>query len=248
VSIVKNFLVLAFYFAVVNGIALLCIVWAVISLVRGEYLTIVVVLGFALAFVGLEASLVLVLRGKVRPRVEFDDEGTTIRPDRAADGFLRWATVAMAIAVATYAIFAPQGRIDIPLPYGNQRMWDVVAIGLTLAGIVNLWRTFKRGGVSFVRLTPSGFEMSQGSSSMDGLWDDVVAITDRRLDRSPPFRAMIFVKFRDDRVRTLVVDSYTPGGDVMRRFLRYYWLNSDHRAELADGRAIERLSEFEGKS
>jgi hypothetical protein len=245
---VKNFLALAFYFAVVNGLALLSVAWMVVALRRGEYFTTVVVLGFALAFVGLEASLVLVIRGKVRPRVEFNSEGTTIRPDRTADGLLKWGTVAAVIAVATYAIFAPQGKIDIPLPYGNQRMWNIVAIGLTLAGIVSLWRTFERGGVSFVRLTPSGFEMSQGSSSMDGVWHDVVAITDRRPEKPPPFRAMIFVKSRDDRVRTLVVDSYTPGGDAMRRFVRYYWLNPDHRDELTDGRAIERLSEFEGKS
>jgi hypothetical protein len=83
---------------------------------------------------------------------------------------------------------------------------------------------------------------------MDGLWGDVVAITDRRPEKSPPLRAMIFVKFRDDRVRTLVVDSYTPGGDAMRRFVRYYWLNSNHRDELTDRRAIERLSEFEVES
>jgi hypothetical protein len=248
VSTVKNLLALGFVFVVVTGLALLSIVWTVISFGRGEYLTTVVVLGFALSFVGLEASLALVLLGKVRPRVKFDDKGTTIRPDRAADSLLKWGTVAVAIAVATYAIFAPQGKIDIPVPYGNQRMWAIVAIGITVAGIVSLWRTFKRGGVGFIRLTTSGFEMSQGSSSMDGVWDDVVAITDRRPDKPPPLRAMIFVKFRDDRVRTLVVDSYTPGGDAMRRFVRYYWLNSDHRAELTDGRAMERLSDFEAKS
>lgn len=241
-----RFLVLAFYFAVTNGMALLCIVWAVISLGRGEWLTTVVVLGVALSFVGFEASLLLVLRGKVRPRVGFDYEGTTIRPDRAADGFLKWATVPLAIAVATYAIFALQGKIDIPVPYGNQRMWGTIAIGLTLAGIVSLWRTFRPGGVSFVRLSPSGFEMSQGSSSMKGEWGDVVAISDRRPEKSPPLRAMIFIKFRDDRFRTLVVDSYTPGGDAMRRFVRYYWLYPDRRDELTDGRAIERLSELEG--
>jgi len=34
----------------------------------------------------------------------------------------------------------------------------------------------------------------------------------------------------------------------MRRFVRYYWLNSNHRDELTDGRAIERIFEFEGKA
>jgi hypothetical protein len=248
VSNVRNFLVLAFYFAMVNGIALLCIVWAVISLGRGEYLTIIVVVGFAFAFVGLEASLVLVLRGKVRPRVEFDDEGTTIRPDRAADGFLKWGTVAVAISVATYAIFAPQGRIDIPLPYGNHRMWDIVAIGLTLTGIVNLWQTFRRGGLSFQRLNARGFELGQGVSSVRGEWDDVTDIADHRPRKSSPLRATLFVTFRDGRTRTQAIDQYTPNGEALRRLVRYYWLNPDHRDELSDGRAIERLSEFEGKS
>lgn len=245
---VKNFLVLAFYFAAVNAFAVLCLVWAVISLGRGEYLTVVVVLGLALAFVGLEASLVLVIRGRVSPRAEFGDQGTTIRPDRAVDGLLQWATVAAVAAMATYAIFTPQGRIDIPLPYGNQRMFTIVAIGVALTGIVNLWQMFKRGGLSFQRLTADGFELGQGVSSVHGEWDAVADIADRRPGKPPPLRATLFVKFRDGRTRTQAIDSYTPGGDALRRLVRYYWVNPDQRDELTDGRAIERLAKLEGKA
>lgn len=244
----KNFLILTFYFAVVNGLALLSTVWAVISLGRGEYLTTVVVLGFALAFVGIEASLILVIREKVRHRVEVDDEGTTIRPDRAVDGLLQWGTIAAVVAVATYAIFAPQGKIDIPVPYGNHRMFVIVAIGVALTGIVNVWQTFRRGGLSFLRLTPDEFELGQGISSVHGEWDEVADIADHRPGKPSPFRATLFVTFRDGRTRTQVVDSYTPGGEALRRLMRYYWLNPDRRAELTDGKAIERLAEFASKS
>jgi hypothetical protein len=247
-SPVKNFLALAFYFVVLDGLAISCIVWAVISFGRDEYLTVVVVLGIAVMCIGLTSSLVLVMCRKVSPRAELRDQGISIRPDRVVDDLIKVGIVGGYIATALYAIFTPLGKIDIPQPPGNHQYVVVVAAGGAIWGIFDLWRTFKRGGVSFVRLTPTGFEMSQGSSSMNGVWDDVSAITDRRPEKSPPFRAMIFVKFRDDRIRSLVVDSYTPGGDAMRQLVRYYWLNADKRDELTNGRAIERLAEFGGKA
>jgi hypothetical protein len=241
---VKNFLLLAFYFLLVNGLTVLSAAWAVISLGRGEYPTAVVVVTFALAFVGLETALLLVMRGKVRPRAEFDKQGTMVRPDRAVDRLLQWATVAVVIAMATYAIFTPLGRIDIPLPYGK-RMFLILAIGAAFTGIANLWTLFKRGGVGFLRLDPHGLELGQGISSVDGVWDDTTDIADRRPDKSPPFRATLFVVFHDGRTRTVAIDSYTPRGEALRRFVRFYWLNPDHRGELTDGRAVERLADFE---
>jgi hypothetical protein len=243
VSRVKNFLLLTFYFLVVNGLVLLCVVWACICLARGEFLTLVVVLAFAFAFVGLECSLLLVMRGKVKPRAEFVGRATTIRPDKTVDGLLMWATIAAVIAVTTYAIFTPLGMIDIPLPYGK-RMFLVLAIGAALTGIANVWRLFKRGGNSFLTLDPLSLELGQGVSSVDGAWDDIADIADRRPGKSPPFRATLFVVFHDGRTRTVAIDSYTPKGTALRRFVRFYWLNSDHREELTDGRAIDRLAEF----
>jgi hypothetical protein len=59
---------------------------------------------------------------------------------------------------------------------------------------------------------------------------------------------MVFVRFREGRTRTQVVDSYTSGGTALRRLVRYYWINPDQRAELTDGKAIERLAELEGSA
>lgn len=244
----KNFLVLAFYLVVVNGVALLSIVWAIISLQRGEFVTTAMVLGIALAFIGIESALLITLIGKVRPRAALGDDETIIRPDRVVDGFIRWATVAAVFAMATYAIFTPQGRIDIPLTHGDHRWFLIIAIGASLTGVANLWTMHKRGGASFLRLDPAGFEMGQGVSSVHGEWSDIADITDRRPGKPPPLRGTLCMTLKDGRTRTQVVDSYTPGGDALRRLVRYYWINSDHRDELADGSALQRLAEYGASS
>jgi hypothetical protein len=124
-------------------------------------------------------------------------------------------------------------------------MWSIAAIGVTLTGITNLWSLFKRGGNSIQRLSPRGFELSQGVSSVNGEWDDVVEMADRRPGKRPPIRATLVVTFSDGKVRTQAIDSYTPGGEALRRLVRYYWINPDRRDELTDGRAIERLAEYQ---
>ena len=241
----KNALGLCFYFAAINGLVVLCAVTAVLSVDRGEYPTAVVVAGIALAFAGIESALIVTLTGKVKPRVHVSDGETTIRPDLVVDRLLTWATAVGVSAIAVYAIFAPQGRIDLPLPYGSQRAWSIAAIVLTLTGIANLVSLFKRGGNSFQRLDSRGFELGQGLSTVRGEWDDVVEISEHRSGKSPPLRGSLFVEFSDGKVRSQAVDSYTPKGKALRRLLRYYWINPGKRDELADGRAVGRLAEFE---
>lgn len=243
----KNFLVTAFAFLTINGLVILCLATAANSIGRGEYATVVVVLGIALAFAGVEAAVILVLRGRVEPRMKVGNRETTIRPDLMFDRLTLWATVIVVIAVAVYAICAPQGKIDLPLPYGSQRMWSIAASVLTVVGLANIWSLFKRGGNSFQRLNPRGFELGQGVSSVRGEWDDVIEITDRRPGKSPPLRSTLFVEFRDGKIWAQAVDSYTPGGEALRRLVRYYWINTDKREELANGSACERLREFEDK-
>src|SRR3954452_1954618 len=148
----KKALALGFCFVVVNGLVLMCVIGAVVSVGRGEYPTVAVTVGLALGFLGVESAVILALAGKVKPRIAVRDGETTIRPDLVFDRLLLWATVVAVVAIATYAIFAPQGMIDISPPYGTQRMWTFAAIGISLTGIANLWSLFNRGGNSFQRL------------------------------------------------------------------------------------------------
>ena len=83
---------------------------------------------------------------------------------------------------------------------------------------------------------------------MRGDWDDVVDITDRRPGKAPPLRATLFVKFSDGKIRTQAIDSYTPGGQALRRLVRYYWINPERRDELAEDRSAARLVEFQGRA
>jgi hypothetical protein len=241
---VKKFMAALFFFGLLDGLALLCVAWVVISIRRGEFLTSIVVLAIFVTFVGLTAAVARIMFGKVKARTQFTDEGTLIRPDCVVDGLLQCSSVGAFVASVTYAIFAPQGRIDIPLPPGNHQIFLIIAIGGAVSGVPNLWRMFKRGGLGYIRLAPSGFELAQGLSSAHGEWDEVTDITDRRGKKSAPFRATLFVVTSDGRTRTLAIDSYTPDGYALRRLVRYYWINADHRDELADGRAVERFAEF----
>lgn len=243
-SRVKGILILVFYFGVFGALDILSIVWTVRSIAHGEYLTAFVVLCFFVSMFALMAYLVVVLRANVRPRVEYGDEATTVRPYRTLDWLTKIGTITAYGAAATYAIFTPMGKIDIPQPPGNHQYLLYLATGGAVWGIFDLWRTFRRGGVSYIRLTPNGFDMSQGSSSVSGVWDEVADVSDRRPGKSPPFRGMVFVVFKEDRVRSLVVDSYTPRGTAMRRLVRYYWMNPERRDELTDGRAAERLAQY----
>lgn len=231
-------------FATLGPIVALSLWWAGVTFGRGEYLTVAVLLLVAVSLVGMiPVPLVLALLGRVTPRARFDDQATTIRPDRVVDGFQRWGTLGTYVAAATIAIFRPLGMVDIPLPshVGYRGSLIVTVYVVAVFGIYEVWKAFRPAGVSFVRLTAKGFAMSQASSSMEGEWDDVVAITDRKRGKKPPYRAMAFVEFDDGRVLTQVVDDYTPGGEAMRRWVNYYWLYPNHRDELTDGRAIERL-------
>jgi hypothetical protein len=90
--------------------------------------------------------------------------------------------------------------------------------------------------------------LAQCISSVRGEWDDVTDIADHRPGKSSPLRATLFVTFRDGRTRTQAIDSYTRKGEALRRLVRYYWLYPDRRAELTDGKVIERLAELEDKS
>jgi len=60
-------------------------IWTVLSVGRGEFLTAVVTLGVSAFCFGLIIPFLKIVPGKVTPRVEFDDAGTTIRPDRGID-------------------------------------------------------------------------------------------------------------------------------------------------------------------
>lgn len=220
---------------------ILCLCWSVAAFARGEYLTVIVVLMFAYASVGFVLTLITIKRGRVLVRGEFDKKGTVVRPDRTFE-LISLSTIVAGIAgMGMYTIFAPLGMMDIPTPGLGQFYYVALGAVGVVVGVAVLQRIRARGGVSYLRLTPSGFDLEEGLSSAHGKWDDVAQVTDRSPRGPRPVRGTIAIVTSDGKSAVLTADSYTPGGHALREMVRFYWQHPEHRAELTDGRGLERL-------
>ncbi len=237
------------------GIGILCVVWTAITLARGEFLTAIVVFGFAVSCVGLAATLIRVRLGRVAPRGTFDAAGTTIRPDRGVEVLAQTMSLAAVVSMGLFAIFAPVGKLDIPMPAARHFYLvylPFVAAAGAVTGALIMWRAYRRGGpTSYLRLTPEGFEFTEGlwSSVGHGGWGEVNEVTDRQPDSRPPPRSAIVMVMSDGQNHTLpTADAYTRGGEALRQMVRFYWQHPEDRAELTDGRALARLSSNDFKA
>lgn len=228
-----------------GGFGIMCTIWGIVTLVRGELLTVVVVLGFAPFCLGLVAQFIILRWGRVTPRGVFDGAGTTIRPDRRVDVLFQVWLLGGVVAMGLFAILAPLGMLDIPV--GREQRYSLPFMGAAGAvmGAPMLWRTLRRGSMTYLRLTPTGFEFAQGSSSPCGKWADVKDVTDRRPGQPPPAYSAIVIVMSDGQTPTLAAGSFTPDGQALRELVRFYWQRREDRAELTNGRALERLSNEE---
>lgn len=233
-----------------GGFGLLCVGWMFVVIARGEYLTAVVLLGFAMFCLGLLAISIWPTRGHITPRVSFDAAGTTIRPDRRIDVFTQLWLLVTAISTALFAIFGPMGKLDIPV--GREQRYSVpfMAGAVAIGGAITLFGALRRGSMKYVRLTPTGFDFEQGFSSAHRAWGDVKDVTDQTPDGKRAAGTAIVMLMSDDRAPMLTGGTFTPGGDALRELVRFYWQHPEARSELTDGRALERLAEgrFEPES
>jgi len=238
----NKFVVLTLWYVLFGVIALVALIWGVMEVINGDFVTTAVVLGFVSCCVGLIAYLSLPISGVVTPRPEFDSSGTTIRRDSAVDISLLLIVGGAFISVLTVAVFGWSGRIDIKLPPGQAwSRYAGVAVLATVALLPVLWMTLRHRGSGFVRLTHSGIEILGRAGVTSCGWDEVVEVADSRSEKSRSPRAMLrVVKAKGPELST-TADAYTPGGDALCRFVRFYLTYPDYRDELVDGRAVERF-------
>lgn len=240
-SPVKSLSVAIYAFLFFGGFGILCVIWAIATLLRGEYLTTVVVLGFAAFSFGLAVPFIILKSDKVTPRGAFDSAGTTIRPDRAVEVLSEVSAFGGVIAMAMFTILWPLGKLDIPIPHTMRYYIPFVSAAGAVMGAPALWRMVRRGGMSYIRLTPNGFKFSKGLPSY-GEWTQVKDVADRVPGQPAPAYSAIVMVMADDQTLTLAAGSFTPEGQALRDLVRFYWQHPENRAELADGRALERLS------
>jgi hypothetical protein len=225
-----------------GAIGTLAAVLAVLNVVRGEYLTAVVALGGCAFCYGLIFPLVKVVRGEVTPRVEVDDAGTTFRPDRGIDIPVQMSLLGLVVASALIAVLAPSGRLAIPVPPFMRWSLPFMSAVIVVMGAPMLWRNLRRGSTKYLRLTPSGFELSEGWRSQSGDWEQVQDVTDEAPGQQAPTPGAIVFVMSDDSAHTLAAGGITPDGSALRDLVRYYWEHPESRGELTDGRALKRLA------
>ncbi len=142
-----------------------------------------------------------------------------------------------------FAIFAPIGKLDIPVPREMRYYLPFIAAGGAVSGALILWRAFNHGGMSYLRLSTRGFEFVDGLLSAHGEWEQVNDVTDRKPHGRTPNKGAIVVVMRDGQTPTFSSSSsYTEDNQALRRMVRFYWQHPECRVELTDGRALARLS------
>jgi hypothetical protein len=223
-------------------LGVLCVSWAVISLGRGEILTALTAVGFGMFCLGFIFPFAKTVPGKVTPRVMFDGEGTTVRPDRGIDMPLQVALLGLTIAGGLSAIFGPSGIVEIPVPEQMRYAVPFVGAAAAMMGGPIMWRTLRRGSFQYLRMTPTGFVVVQRWRPRSGDWAQVVDVAEAAPNQTASTPNAVVVVMSDDGVITLPGASFTPEGRQLRQWVRFYWLHPDSREELTDERASTRLA------
>jgi hypothetical protein len=217
-----------------------CLVWTFIYAARSEYLSAVVAFGFSIFTLGLVFMSAIIASQKVRPRVVHGNDGIVVRPDRRVDILLIGSTFGVYIAMAVYAVFAPLDMIAIAVPRDDTRYFVLSCGAAILVGTFSVLQIIRRGGTSYVRMTVEGLELGNTVSSVERSWDEVTDVADRA-HNARHAGGTTYLMTADGRTRILPSDWYTAGGHRLREFVRFYWKNPEHRNELTDGRALQRL-------
>ncbi len=218
------------------------IVYGVWAFARGHVLTAIAAFGFIALPVIMLGYLLLVLAGRTSLRASSSAAGTTLRPDRLLAGALGLGLACFIPAGVAFLVFVPTGQIIVPLTPG-WRIGTLIAMGFAVAIAVRLvivwWQ--KRGiGMGSVQLTTTGVEVTTAVSAESTHWSDVIDVSDET--EAKKTRTVIVLHRKDGTEQVLDgADFYVPKGIGLYWMVHHYWRHPEDRAELTDGRALERL-------
>lgn len=213
------------------------------EIAKGNVLEGVVAFGFLPLFLAVVIAVQLMSRRPTVVRASHDRTGTVFRPNR----------VVTTLAFSLLVYFIPFGLAVVALTltghlhlFASRHGQAVAVIGIALAtctaltGLVTAWR---RGGVGYVKLTPTGIEVADIRSTEIVAWGDIVGVDDHS-EVSKKTRKAVVLRRGDGSEKTVDgCDFYVPNGVGLYWMVRHYWRHADDRPELTDGRAMERLGE-----
>ncbi|OBB09901.1 hypothetical protein A5761_28575 [Mycolicibacterium setense] len=233
--------------AVVLGtLALACACWAVVALVRGQYLTSLAALSGAVFWLAPPAASFLMPNVVAWGRTT--TEGTTIRADNRLEALLLVAMTSGLLAVGALGTLGFMNKLPFSLPPDMAPISGIVFFGPAAGFLVALGLIARNRGSGYIRLTPDGFKFVEFFSTTTGDWAEVIAVTNEvSADVIAP-SPLVMVMANDERRMIKQSAIYTPGGQAILQFVQFYLHQPQLRSELTDGRATERLQAVQLRS
>lgn len=217
--------------------------YGVTAVIRGSYPTAVFVFLLVAAPLPMVVGMARAAYGFVPYRVRRDSAGTAVLVDHWMGVLCLVMLLAFTAAAVLYNVLYFTGRLDMSTPSVPRRAspfaFAVVVIfvfGLLITG----WR--RGNGWGHVRLTPGGVENTDLIRTKFHAWDDIDDVLDAPEKKRT--RKAVVLALKDGGEAVIEgADLYVPRGVGLYWMVRHYWRHPEDRAELANGRAHERLIE-----
>jgi hypothetical protein len=220
--------------------AVVAVAFGLRALVRGSYLTALIVCALGACFVLVVVALQLIRRGRTTLRAEHYSTGTVLLPDRRFTVLVVVSLLLATLSMLAIAVAVPFGALDIPMSRGMKTFSPFVAGFGALVGVAGLLTGWRRGGVGYVAVSPDGVDIANIVYTESVDWDDIAEVTDSAEGRNT--RKAVVLRLQDGSEKVIDgADLYVPGGAALYWMVRHYWGHAEDRAESVDGRALKRL-------
>lgn len=212
--------------------------WAFYAAKQLSLVTLVAIAGLAMTCIYL--IFMMTQSQTVAFQASFDTTGTRLRPDKRIEGNLRKLIVTASIS--TWLMFLAWVFGVLYLPLGDARHVFPLCAGAAAAVLTWCWiKLFRQGSLSYLFLSPQGFEFSTLREPKTGKWDEVESVADKLPDEERFWNPMVVTMAGGETLLMEAPGTYTPKGTALVRLVRFYWQHPELRDELTDGRAVERL-------
>lgn len=234
----RRFLGLAVTLAVVASVTFIYL--GATAATHGNYLTTFVMVAFVIVLLTFMLGISLAGLGRTTARTTSDATGFTVWPDRRFGIIMLVGAVVFIPGGLLFAVFAPFGAIELPDSHWLRGTVPVAAGFAVLTNITGLITVWRRGGIGHIKLTPGVIENADVLETRVFDWDDVVNVADHA--ESKKARRAVVLRLRNGHEEIITIaDIYLPRGAALYWLVRHYWRHPEHRTELVDGRAAERL-------
>lgn len=184
--------------------------------------------GLAVFCTGSMAALLLTFRASSTHHAAWTGAGTTVRVHPAIAWTWGVALVGAAVGSATTVWF---GSVSVLNRYLLGSLLVISVIGLCA-----LARSRETG---YLRIGPEGVALGDLFRTRTARWEDVRDITDHANARTR--NPIAFTLAGREQIVVANADRFASSGAALYWMVRHYWLHPENRAELTDGRALQRL-------